>query len=32
MARILIIEDEPAMQLGLKYNIEFENYQVDVAN
>ena len=32
MARILIIEDEPAMQLGLKDNLEFENYQVDVAN
>ncbi len=32
MARILIIEDEPAMQLGLKDNLEFENYQVDVAS
>jgi DNA-binding response OmpR family regulator len=32
MAHILIIEDEPAMQLGLKDNLEFENYQVDVAN
>lgn len=32
MARILIIEDEPAMQLGLKDNLEFERYQVDVAN
>jgi DNA-binding response OmpR family regulator len=32
MARILIIEDEPAMQLGLKDNLEFENYQVDIAN
>lgn len=32
MARILIIEDEPAMQLGLKDNLEFENYEVDVAS
>ncbi|HEY0744728.1 MAG TPA: response regulator transcription factor [Chryseosolibacter sp.] len=32
MARILIIEDEPAMQLGLKDNLEFENYQVEVAS
>lgn len=32
MTRILIIEDEPAMQLGLKDNLEFERYQVDVAN
>lgn len=30
MARILIVEDEPAMQLGLKDNLEFEGYQVDV--
>lgn len=31
MKRILIVEDEPAMQLGLKDNLEFESYQVDVA-
>jgi DNA-binding response OmpR family regulator len=32
MPRILIIEDEPAMQLGLKDNLEIENYEVDVAS
>ncbi len=32
MARILIIEDEPAMQLGLKDNLELESYEVDTAN
>lgn len=31
MASILIIEDEPAMQLGLKDNLELENYKVDMA-
>ncbi len=29
--RLLIIEDEPAMQLGLKDNLELEGYQVDIA-
>ena len=32
MAKILIVEDEPAMQLGLKDNLELEAYTVDVAN
>lgn len=32
MSRILIIEDEPAMQLGLKDNLELEDYQVDIAS
>ncbi len=32
MASILIIEDEPAMQLGLKDNLELENYKVDTAS
>lgn len=32
MASILLIEDEPAMQLGLKDNLEMEGYQVDVAS
>ena len=32
MAKILIIEDEPAMQLGLKDNLELENYVVDTAS
>ena len=32
MANILIIEDEPAMQLGLKDNLEMESYKVDTAN
>jgi DNA-binding response OmpR family regulator len=31
MASILIIEDEPAMQLGLKDNLELERYEVDIA-
>ncbi len=31
MASILIVEDEPAMQLGLKDNLEMESYQVDIA-
>ena len=28
--RLLIVEDEPAMQLGLKDNLEFEGYQVEI--
>jgi DNA-binding response OmpR family regulator len=32
MATILIVEDEPAMQLGLRDNLEFESYTVEVAN
>lgn len=31
MANILIIEDEPAMQLGLRDNLEMDGYAVDVA-
>lgn len=31
MAHILIVEDEPAMQLGLKDNLELESYEVDIA-
>ena len=31
MTRILIVEDEPSMRLGLKDNLEFESYEVDVA-
>jgi len=31
MARILIIEDEPVMQMGLKDNLELEGYEVDLA-
>jgi DNA-binding response OmpR family regulator len=31
MANILIIEDEPAMQLGLRDNLELERYHVEVA-
>jgi DNA-binding response OmpR family regulator len=30
MSNILIIEDEPAMQLGLKDNLELEGYHVDI--
>lgn len=31
MPRILIVEDEPAMRLGLKDNLEFESYEVELA-
>lgn len=31
MPRILIVEDEPYMQQGLKDNLEFEGYEVEVA-
>lgn len=31
MKKILIVEDEPNMRMGLKDNLEFEGYQVDVA-
>lgn len=32
MTTILIVEDEPAMQLGLKDNLEIDGYAVDVAS
>jgi len=31
MAKILIVEDEPSMRMGLKDNLEFEDYEVDIA-
>jgi DNA-binding response OmpR family regulator len=31
MADILLVEDEPSMQLGLKDNLELESYRVDIA-
>ena len=31
-ARILVVEDEPAMQAGLRDNLEFEGYAVDAAS
>ena len=31
MAKILIVEDEPHMRLGLKDNLEFESYEVQMA-
>jgi DNA-binding response OmpR family regulator len=31
MTKILLVEDEPAMQLGLKDNLELESYKVDIA-
>jgi DNA-binding response OmpR family regulator len=31
MTKILIVEDEPSMRMGLKDNLEFENYDVDIA-
>ncbi len=32
MSRILIVEDEQAMMIGLRDNLEFEGYQVDTAD
>ena len=32
MKRILVIEDEPQMQLGLRDNLELEGYDVQVAS
>ena len=31
MSKILIVEDEPNMRLGLKDNLEFEGYEVEQA-
>jgi DNA-binding response OmpR family regulator len=31
MQRVLIVEDEPAMRMGLKDNLEFEGYSVEMA-
>jgi DNA-binding response OmpR family regulator len=31
MTKILIVEDEPSMSMGLKDNLEFEEYEVEVA-
>ena len=32
MYPILIVEDEPSMQMGLRDNLEFEGYEVDLAD
>jgi DNA-binding response OmpR family regulator len=32
MSKILIVEDEPDMALGLRDNFEFEGYEVTTAN
>jgi DNA-binding response OmpR family regulator len=32
MPKILIVEDEPNMRLGLKDNLEFEGYEVDLSS
>ncbi len=32
MRKILVVEDEPGMQMGLKDNLEFEGYQVHTAD
>lgn len=32
MAKILLVEDEPQMQRGVKDNLEFEGYEVDTAS
>ena len=31
MTRILIVEDEPNMRMGLKDNLEFEGYEISIA-
>ena len=31
MTKILIVEDEPNMRMGLRDNLEFEGYEVDIA-
>ena len=31
MAKILIVEDEPHMRMGLRDNLEFESYEVEMA-
>lgn len=31
MAKILIVEDDPNMRMGLKDNLEFDSYEVDLA-
>ena len=31
MTKILIVEDEPNMRMGLRDNLEFEGYEVDSA-
>ena len=31
MTKILIVEDEPNMRMGLKDNLEFEGYEVQVS-
>jgi DNA-binding response OmpR family regulator len=31
MHKILIVEDEPSMRLGLQDNLEFEGYEIDTA-
>jgi DNA-binding response OmpR family regulator len=31
LMKILVVEDEPDIQLGLKYNLEHEGYEVDTA-
>ena len=31
MKRILVIEDEPQMRLGLRDNLELEGYEVETA-
>jgi DNA-binding response OmpR family regulator len=32
MTKILIVEDEPNMRMGLRDNLEFEGYEVDIAS
>lgn len=32
MQRILVVEDEPSMRIGLKDNLEFEGYEVEFAD
>lgn len=32
MIKILIVEDEPNMRMGLRDNLEFEGYEVDLTS
>ena len=31
MAKLLVVDDEPSMRMGLKDNLEFESFEVEMA-
>ena len=31
MAKLLVVDDEPSMRIGLKDNLEFESFEVEMA-